>query len=269
MIFFGISAFSYAAHCEVVAVEADAISPQIFARVLPISLAIVFLLYILVSFFAFACFGPLTHPNILLNLGSSIVVDIIKVAFSFCLIVNYSMAIFPASQAIDLIVLGPHTTTLQPLHSPSPSPVVSLTDIKSISRSFLSGSSLTLTYEQKGNILRFLSALFTFSFALFVRDLGVLFSLVGSFFGGLMCFFLPPLFYMKLSQLERYEGSFSNEIMPRYNFFIRRESFKYIVHLFAFDSLKRMPRFTSFLMIFQLISGVALITMGALVVLYA
>lgn len=82
---------SFAAHCEVVAVEADAQSRQQYAGVLTKTMATITALYVVLSVFAFACFGGATSPNIMLNLGSDIYVNLVRVTVSCTLLVNIAM----------------------------------------------------------------------------------------------------------------------------------------------------------------------------------
>ena len=82
---------SFAAHCEVVAVEADAQSRQQYAGVLTKTMAAITTLYIVLSVFAFACFGDATSANIMLNLGSDIYVNLVRVTVSCTLLVNIAM----------------------------------------------------------------------------------------------------------------------------------------------------------------------------------
>lgn len=105
-VFFGISAFSFAAHCEVVAVEADAVDRQTYQRVLRLTMTVITSLYIFVGVFAFACFDMDTKPNIMLNLGSGFFVNLVRITVSCTLLVNISMALLPASQTLDLIIIG-------------------------------------------------------------------------------------------------------------------------------------------------------------------
>ena len=105
-VFFGISAFSFAAHCEVVAVEADAVDRKTYQRVLSLTMTVITSLYIFLGVFAFACFDLDTKPNIMLNLGSGFFVNLVRITVSCTLLVNISMALLPASQTLDLIIIG-------------------------------------------------------------------------------------------------------------------------------------------------------------------
>lgn len=86
-----LSVVSFAAHCEVVAVEADAQSRQQYAGVLTKTMAAITALYVVLSIFAFACFGDATSANIMLNLGSDIYVNLVRVTVSCTLLVNIAM----------------------------------------------------------------------------------------------------------------------------------------------------------------------------------
>jgi amino acid permease len=114
LLFIGISAFSFAAHAEIVAVEADAASPRAYAVVLPLSILTVAAVYGLVGLFVYACFREETHPNALLNLGEQLYVNIVRGAMALTLIVNYPLAVLPAAQALDLILLGAAPVSLTP-----------------------------------------------------------------------------------------------------------------------------------------------------------
>jgi len=107
LLFVGICAFSFAAHAEIVVVEADARSRRTYAVVLPLAILTIAVLYVSVGAFVFACFREQTHPNALLNLGDQIYVNIVRIAMSLTLIVNYPLAVLPAAQALDLLLLGP------------------------------------------------------------------------------------------------------------------------------------------------------------------
>jgi len=256
-IFFGIAAFSFAAHCEIVAVEADAKSREVYQVILPASIGCITLIYIAVSIFSFACFGVDTQPNIMLNLGETMFVNLVRLALSLTLIINIAMAIFPANQTLDLVILGPApaSTDLPHQHEPGDSPRVdsssqtpkarangensgvpahaassetarllqsgsttsSQTDQQWPAPSFPTSSPLPspppslqqqcyaahAAYHRKGSILRVLSVASTFLFAIIVQNLGVLFSLVGSLIGGLLCFWMPPFFYWRLRIMEK------------------------------------------------------------------
>ena len=115
LIFFGICAFSFAAHAEIVAVESDAQSRQSFqGLILPLAIASIAGLYISVGVFAYACFLASTHPNVLLNMGASFYVNLVRVAMSLTLVVNFALAVLPASQALDLVCLGPAPLSTAP-----------------------------------------------------------------------------------------------------------------------------------------------------------
>jgi len=88
LLFVGICAFSFAAHAEIVVVEADARSRRTYAVVLPLAILTIAVLYVSVGAFVFACFREQTHPNALLNLGDQIYVNIVRIAMSLTLIVN-------------------------------------------------------------------------------------------------------------------------------------------------------------------------------------
>jgi amino acid permease len=75
----------------VVAVEADAQSRQQYAGVLTKTMAAITALYVVLSVFAFACFGDATSANIMLNLGSDIYVNLVRVTVSCTLLVNIAM----------------------------------------------------------------------------------------------------------------------------------------------------------------------------------
>jgi amino acid permease len=270
-IFFGISAFSFAAHCEVVAVEADAPSRDEYVTVLARSMALITSLYILIGVYAFACFNTATQANIMLNLGgggteggggegegSEIFVNIVRVAVSCTLLVNVAMALLPASQTLDLIIIGPaplsidHPHQVEPSDSHSnsygssnalsersalleersaptspntlmngggsgansrghsddhwPAPVVRL-NTPALDASELAASeekaAAARAYHRKGNWLRVGSVLGFVIFALLVQNLSIVFSLVGSIAGGLVCFSLPPLFAWRMACLEK------------------------------------------------------------------
>lgn len=88
---FLLSVISFAAHCEVVAVEADAQSRAQYAGVLTKTMATITTLYVVLSVFAFACFGDATSANIMLNLGNNIYVNLVRVTVSCTLLVNIAM----------------------------------------------------------------------------------------------------------------------------------------------------------------------------------
>lgn len=106
LLFFGISAFSFTAHAEIVSVEADAESRSAYAKVLPVAMTSIVLLYMSVSIFAYTCFMEDTRSNVLLNLGDALLVNVVRLALSATLLVNYALGVFPASQALDLVLLG-------------------------------------------------------------------------------------------------------------------------------------------------------------------
>jgi len=62
-------------------------------------------------------------------------------------------------------------------------------------------------YHRKGNWIRIVSVVLFVVFALLVRNLSIVFSLVGSIAGGIICFSLPPLFAWRMARLERQEQS--------------------------------------------------------------
>lgn len=241
LLFFGISAFSFTAHAEIVSVEADAESREKYAKILPLAMTTIVALYMSVSMFAAAAFREETRSNVLLNLGDALLVNIVRLALSATLLVNYALAVFPASQALDLVLIGPAPVSELPhqrepgdLMSPSPSPQpdeegevqpliggnhslniptqVTLTAAGGMSRvsssAGLSGAALESRnihlswYHAKGNLIRCGMVLFTFFIAVAVQNLGLLFSVVGAVFGGTLCYTLPPLFWFYLCRLE-------------------------------------------------------------------
>jgi amino acid permease len=120
-VFFGVSAFSFAAHCEVVAVEADASSRQAYRGVLATTMSVITGLYIFIGVFGCACFADKTKPNILLNLAAgSVFINIVRVCVSCTLLVNIAMALLPASQTFDLIIIGPDPLSADLPHQVEP-----------------------------------------------------------------------------------------------------------------------------------------------------
>jgi len=113
-LFAGICAFSFSAHAEIVVVEADAQSRRAYQWILPLSLLSIFVLYVGTGTFVYACFREETHPNVLLNLGGALYVNLVRVAMSLTLIVNFALAVLPASLALDLVLLGPAPLSLMP-----------------------------------------------------------------------------------------------------------------------------------------------------------
>lgn len=282
LVFFGISAFAFAAHCEIVAVEADSQSRKVYQMVLPSALAFIAMLYTAVGVFAYACFGAHTDANILLNLGTSTFVNLVRVALSCTLLVNFALALFPASQTLDLLIAGPAPVSRDLPHqhentprsrsrnasrlklaeeakraeeraSPIP-PVDEETSTASDETTILlapsaqrpawpaaeiakrsvnassgeSGAPMSSAsparspdspspllmeheraleaYHRKGNLIRISVVIGTFAIGLLIRDLGVLFSLVGSVAGGILCFTMPPLFWYKVRRGNGREG---------------------------------------------------------------
>ena len=67
-------------------------------------------------------------------------------------------------------------------------------------------------WHQKGNLIRITVVAFTFGIGLLIQDLGVLFSLVGSVAGGILCFTMPPLFWYRISRLERQHISYAQRV---------------------------------------------------------
>jgi amino acid permease len=277
LVFFGISAFAFAAHCEIVAVEADSQSRKVYQMVLPSALVFIACLYVSVGVFAYACFGEHTEANILLNLGTSTFVNLVRIALSCTLLVNFALALFPASQTLDLLIAGPAPVSRDLPHqhentprrrsrqasrakstgtegAASPVPPIdeeaggdatrtseatestSLLAPSAHHRAWPSSGSEPPTrsressnglppvgtpspwmppdspspvlvehehaleaYHRKGNLIRILVVAGTFAIGLLIQDLGVLFSLVGSVAGGILCFTMPPLFWYRVS----------------------------------------------------------------------
>jgi hypothetical protein len=71
--------------------------------------------------FAFACFNTATEANIMLNLGGEIFVNVVRVAVSCTLLVNVAMALLPASQTLDLILIGAAPLSTELPHQIEPS----------------------------------------------------------------------------------------------------------------------------------------------------
>ena len=313
-VFFGISAFSFAAHCEVVAVEADAVDRQSYSRVLKGTMVVIMSLYIFNGIFAFACFADATEPNIMLNLGSDFFINLVRVTVSCTLLVNIPMALLPASQTLDLILIGPaplsgdlpHQFEITDRDAPStnisrsasrnllaaadgtpspiahndnldanswpeaeveteagpetePGPVVRITapeDLLANSSPVsgaLSKEEQFKAYHRKGNWIRIAAVLTFVTFgsehqhatpnaaacdgagalpvhwsdacacvrvvccslfacSLIVRNLSIVFSLVGSIAGGITCFSLPPIFAYRMSVLERESMTWSRRV---------------------------------------------------------
>ena len=72
--------------------------------------------------YGFACFGTNTRANILLNLGTSFFVNVVRIALSCTLLVNFSLALFPASQTLDLLIAGPAPLSLDVPHQHETTP---------------------------------------------------------------------------------------------------------------------------------------------------
>lgn len=208
--FFGVAAFAFSAHAEVVAVESDVQEGSKYLGILDICMSFTALLYVSFALFAYGSFGGDTSSNIFLNLGEHTFVTIVKLCMSIVVCFNYPITLFPAMQALDDILMGPahNSVAAEPesvglMSSSTTASSSSEPPLLPRSTSTASSSSALTSRQQwarwmKGTCLRIGTVALTCLVATTVQNFGLLTALVGSTSGGLLSFILPPLFYLRL-----------------------------------------------------------------------
>lgn len=105
--FFGIAAFALCGHAEMMAVERDATDKRSYPSLLMSVMSFITVLYAAFGLFGYAAFHELTASNILLNLGDTRFITLVKCALALVLTCNYPISMFPATQVCEEILFGP------------------------------------------------------------------------------------------------------------------------------------------------------------------
>ena len=229
-VFFGISAFSVCAHAEVMAVESDSADRKHFHKIITAVMSTITICYALFGILVYAAFGHHTEGNIMTNLRSKGVVDVVKISMSLSVLVMYPLSLIPAVNAIEemLSINSGTTAKSSPNTSRQPSRIgvngnhstdenrsllaqqdgVELINVQSngvsnddnFDNDMTSSSSAGSSDYWKSVILRLALVFSTCMVTVVVNDFALLVAIVGSLAGGLLSFVIPPLTYYRLHQ---------------------------------------------------------------------
>eukprot|EP00736_Rhodelphis_marinus_P010109 Rmarinus@m.19402 len=165
--FFGIAAFTFAAHTEIICIEHDSRDRKRYPTVIDVVMVLVSLLYLGFALVCYLCFGEDTHSIIFDNIGRGPVLTVVKLAMCVTVLFNYPLSFLPGVIAVESLLFD----------------------------------RTSKHFYLRRSVLRTVLVAFTCLMVILIRDFGPITTMSGGI-GGIVCFVMPPLFYIVFARNE-------------------------------------------------------------------